>query len=209
MTTSRPVVGSDFDNTIISYRGLFERALAERGHEPPSGSTGKTAIRDALRRRPGGELEWQRIQAMVYGTLVQEASVVPGFEAFVSRCRDRGMPVYVVSHKTAFAAQDPQVNLRERALDWMAARGFFEPGKLGFDRSDIFFCETRKEKLDRIGRLGCRWFVDDMPEVLLGNGFPKETTPILMQHDADPGDPSAEGVRAASTWDEVGRLVFG
>ena len=173
--------GVDFDNTIVSYDGLFEKAVAKTHLE----CCGKKAIRDALRSRPDGEQLWQEIQSEVYGRLIQEAQFMEGFEAFVNVCRAQDIHLQVISHKTRVAAQNPLVDLRDAAKSWMRGQGFFD--SLGFRESDIFFCETREEKIQKMKEIGCTHFVDDLAEVLGHPRFPAEIVRILYSENPSPG----------------------
>jgi hypothetical protein len=69
----------------------------------------------------------------------------------------------------------------------------------------VFFEETKAGKLARIAALGCRAFVDDLPELLGDPAFPAGVRRILF----DPGRLHAPpaGVVAAASWSEVARLV--
>jgi 2-hydroxy-3-keto-5-methylthiopentenyl-1-phosphate phosphatase len=173
--------GVDFDNTIVSYDGLFEKAAAKTHLN----CCGKEAIRDELRSRPAGEQMWQELQAEVYGRLIEEAHVMEGFEGFVNVCRAQDIPLQVVSHKTRFAAQNPLIDLRDAAKSWMRGQGFFDG--LGFQESDVFFCETREEKVQKMKEIRCTHFVDDLPEVLGHQGFPAEVVRILYSVNQVPG----------------------
>jgi hypothetical protein len=197
-----PRVGIDFDNTIVSYEGLFDLAVQELGLRRPDAAESKEEIRGWLRSVAGGEEQWQRAQAKVYGTLICQASEVVGFSEFVRSCRGREWPVVVVSHKTEFSAQDRSINLRESALGWMKAHGFFD--KLGFKTDDVHFCATRREKLDRIRALGCTMFVDDLIEVLQDPMFPDGVDRILMSPNPSP----QTSLTTVRSWLEVGDIVF-
>jgi len=195
-------VGIDFDNTIVSYDGLFGLAVHELGLLRPDDAESKEEIRSWLRSIPGGEGQWQRAQAKVYGSLIFQASAVAGFSEFVRTCRGRDWPVLVVSHKTEFSEQDRSINLRESALGWMQAHGFFD--KLGFKTDDVYFCATRREKLDRIRGLGCTMFVDDLIEVLQDPMFPDGVDRILMSPNRGP----QTSLTTVRSWLEVGDIVF-
>ena len=79
--------------------------------------------------------------------------MVAGVEAFLRRCRTEGCVVAVVSHKTEYGHFDPdRVNLRNAALDWMAAQGLLD-GDRGVARADVYFESTRAEKVKRIAAL--------------------------------------------------------
>jgi hypothetical protein len=177
MTT---VIGIDFDNTLVSYDELIYRAALERGLIGGGAEAGKRAVRDRIRLAPGGEIEWQKLQALVYGPLMPQAQLIAGAREFVRACRSRGFDIYIVSHKTEFAGYDETgTNLRDAAISWMAAQGFFERGGLGFDRAQVFFEPTRDAKIERIRGLHCTHFIDDLEEVFLEPGFPPDVRKLL------------------------------
>jgi hypothetical protein len=198
--------GSDFDNTIIDYTHLFRPAALEFGIDVPASCLSKAALRDYIRTCPDGELIWQKIQARVYGPGIEKATLLYGFERFALACRRNRIPLYIVSHKTRFAAQDRTVDLRMAAMGWMERKGFFLDDGLGLSPSQVFFEETRKEKIERIRGLGCTHFVDDMIEVLGDPHFPDKVTRLLLGGDTAK-ERSGGTVRCAS-WDEVYRCVF-
>ncbi|OUT59005.1 MAG: hypothetical protein CBB75_12290, partial [bacterium TMED15] len=47
-------------------------------------------------------------------------------------------------------------------------------------KNDLFFLDTRCEKISKINELGCHYFIDDLPEVLNDPSFPRNTNPILF-----------------------------
>lgn len=187
-----PTIGIDFDNTIVDYnllmyriaheRGLLQGNLPGDGPDRPVGGVTKRSVRDRVRQLPGGEIEWQKIQALAYGPLMRDARPADGAESFIRRCRDAGMPVFIVSHKTAYAAYDEtKTNLRDAALEWMAAHRFFEPGGLDLTERSVYFESTRADKIARIGAIGCAIFIDDLEEVFLDASFPPGVTRILYE----------------------------
>jgi phosphoserine phosphatase len=179
-----PTIGIDFDNTIVSYDELMCRAALERGLIGDAGDRTKRAVRDRIRERPDGAIEWQKLQALVYGPLMSGARPTDGVEAFIRWCRDAGMAVCIVSHKTEYANYDAtRTNLRDAALAWMAAHRFFEPDGLTLTRGSVYFESTRADKIARIGKLGCSHFVDDLEEVFLEPAFPADVHKILYAPD--------------------------
>jgi hypothetical protein len=143
------VVGIDFDNTLVSYDALIHAAALERGLISGATDAVKRAVRDEIRRLPDGEIEWQRLQALVYGPLMPQARLIEGARGFVRACHDRGLAVYVISHKTEFAAYDnTHTNLRTAALEWMRANRFFDIDGLGLRPEHVFFegPATRKSR---------------------------------------------------------------
>lgn len=179
------IIGLDFDNTIASYDDVILHAARARGLVDPDTAALKRAVRDRIRQRPDGEIEWQRVQGLVYGPMMGQATLVEGVREFVAACRTRALPVFIVSHKTEFAGyDDTRTSLREAALAWMRAKGFFSAGGLGLDPGSVYFESTREAKLQRIAALGCTHFVDDLEEVLSEREFPAGVARILYAPDA-------------------------
>ena len=201
---TQPIIfGTDFDNTVVSYDHLFAKYAEDSGIDLPQ-EAAKKEIRDHIRSLPQGEITWQKIQARVYGQGMKEANLNTGFEDFVISCKSGNTPVFVVSHKTEFAAQDPDTNLRQASLNWMTAQGFFNPSEIGLSPRQIFFESTRKTKLSRIEALGCTHFVDDMVEVLLDEDFPANVTPILYS----PEGHQVHGLATATSWNHITEMLF-
>lgn len=200
-------IGIDFDNTIVSYDDLMYRAAVDRGLISDGADRTKRAVRDRIRQLPDGEIEWQKLQALAYGPRMHEAQPIDGAEEFLRRCRQNGIGVFVVSHKTEYASYDEtRTNLRTAALEWMATRRYFEPDGLGLRRGDVYFESTRRDKLARIAAIGCSHFIDDLEEVFLEPSFPPHVQKILYAP-----DPSLESTHAATvmpTWRAVCDYFF-
>jgi hypothetical protein len=199
-------IGIDFDNTIITYDGVFRAAAEAGGLIAPGFSGNKQAVRDAIRLLPDGELAWQRLQGQVYGKGIGAAAMVDGVEAFLRRCRAEGCAVMVVSHKTEYGHFDPdRVNLRKAALDWMMGQGLLG-GDHGIALADVYFESTRAEKLRRIALLSLTHFVDDLEEVLNDPDFPPNVERILF---ADGSRSVSSSYTSCPTWRDIERQVFG
>jgi len=199
-------IGIDFDNTIITYDGVFRAAADAGGLIAPGFSGNKQAVRDAIRLLPDGELTWQRLQGQVYGKGIGAAAMVDGVETFLRRCRAEGCAVMVVSHKTEYGHFDPdRVNLRFAALNWMAAQGLLD-GDRGIARADVYFEGTRAEKLKRIATLSLTHFIDDLAEVLSDPDFPPQVERILF---AGKAQSAAAPIVRCSTWRDIEHEVFG
>jgi hypothetical protein len=162
-------------------------------------------LRDALRARPDGETDWRSLQAEVYGARMTDARLLDGAADFFGRCRSRGATVFIVSHKTHFAAADPGgVDLHAASLDWMTAQGFFEDEGFGLDLGQVFFEASRADKLARIAALGCTHFIDDLEEVLLAPKFPKGVKRYLIGATVD-----APGINSFMKWQDITDDIFG
>jgi thiamine kinase-like enzyme len=188
------VIGVDFDNTLVSYDELFERLAHERGLAT---STGKKAIRDKIRQLPDGDIEWQELQGIAYGPRMSEAKLIEGVPEFFAACRQRDIPVHIISHKTEFSNYDPtRTNLRQAALQWMKAHGL----------PAAEFGSTRAEKIAAIMRFGCTTFVDDLEETFLEPDFPAGVEKILF---APHGHAPVPGVYICRSWQEITeRILF-
>src|SRR5215471_11862452 len=177
-----PVCGIDFDNTIVTYDELLATIARERGLLDTATPLNKRSIRESIRQLPDGEIEWQKCQALLYGQRIAEARLIEGVTQFVAQCRERKIPVYIVSHKTEFSTYDPTgTNLRTAAMNWMIGNRFFEPAGLALDPANVFFAATRGEKCERIRQLACTHFIDDLEEVFLDDSFPPSTARILYE----------------------------
>lgn len=203
----KPVMGIDFDNTIVDYGQLISDTAVAMGLSPRGGPKSKGQIRDQVRQLPDGELNWQRLQAAVYGPEIHRAVPSLGVGTFLRGCKQRGLEVYIISHKTRFAAQDNGgVDLREAALGWLDQNGFLGEGEAGIDPSRVYFEETRLAKVRRIGDMGCTHFIDDLKETFLDTGFPDGIAKILYA--PHPGDQPLPGITFADNWDSIADLVF-
>jgi hypothetical protein len=195
-------LGIDLDNTIIDYARAFADAAVAAGVDGASLRSGKTALRDGLRARPGGEETWQRVQALAYGPLIDRADAFPGVEAFFARARERGLSLAIVSQKSEFAAAAPAgPNLRECAQRWLDARGFVRDGVPA-----VYFEPTRAAKCARIAELGLTHFIDDLVEVFDDPAFPRACTRWLFAPDDVPASPPAE--RVFRRWSELADAAF-
>jgi len=194
------LIGVDFDNTIVSYDALFHRIANERGLIPADLPVSKTAVRDHL-RAAGREDLWTEMQGEVYGARMAEAAPFPGVLEFFRRCRERGIPVIIVSHKTRHPVRGAHHDLHAAARAWLTAHGFFAAGGAGLRDDTVFFELTKGEKIARIRSAGCTHFIDDLPELLIGTGFPAGTARFLFDplavHAAVPG------IRRVRSWPEL------
>lgn len=189
-------LGLDFDNTLVCYDPVFPAVALERGLIPADLPATKDAVRDYL-RRVGREDDWTELQGYVYGPRMSEAQPFPGALEFLRRCREEGVPVWIISHKTRYPFRGPQYDLHAAARQWMAERDL--------PADHVFLELTKQEKLARLGEVRCTHFVDDLPEFLAEPDFPAGVCRVLFdphgQHQAERRFP-----RAAS-WAEVWELV--
>lgn len=199
------VIGVDFDNTIVCYDRLFHRLAVEQSLVPAAVPPDKESVRNYLRGQ-GREDDWTALQGLAYGVRIGEADPFPGVCEFFCECRRRGIPVYVISHKTRLPVRGPQADLHEAARGWLENRGFYESAEIGLSADRVFFEETKQAKLQRIGQLRCSHYIDDLPEFLLEAGFPSAVERVLF----DPWDRHAGRVPFARvpSWDAAQRHLL-
>lgn len=201
-------IGIDFDNTIVCYDEVFVRTAKAEALIPHDLRGGKAAVRDFILRLNGGEEKWQRLQGRVYGDQMDDAALFGGAARFLSRCRQRAdTSVFIVSHKSKFGHFDTSgINLREVARAWMAKRGFFEKGGFNLSADAVYFEPTRDDKIERIARLGCTHFIDDLEEVLGHSRFPAGVRRILFLNGRS--DRPAVSYEVCADWQEIEEAVF-
>jgi len=200
-----PVIGLDFDNTIVCYDEVFARVAIEEGLVPQGVAPTKSTIRDHL-RRTGREEVWTELQGRVYGPLMRYAVPFPGALEFIAEAVRGGYDVAIVSHRTRYPYRGERHDLHAAARTWLTRHGCGDGGSVGLADARIHFEESKDAKLRRIGVLGCRSFVDDLPEIVGSTDFPHDVDRILF----DPAGitaPTASFVVARS-WSEVRRYLL-
>ena len=142
-------IGVDLDNTLINFNRAFLVGAKELGLLPFDWQGNKMQIRDFLRSKTGGEIQWQNLQGQVYGRLIAHAHLFAGVYRFLFRCHQRGIIVDIVSHKTEYGHNDEsKVPIRAAAIDFLANNGV-TAGDNALLRK-IYFESSREEKLQRI-----------------------------------------------------------
>ena len=199
------VIGVDFDNTVISYDDLFHKLALDRSLIPASLPATKQHVRDYL-RRVGKEPSWTELQGSAYGPHIREARPFPGVLQFFNRCGMNGRHVFIISHKTQYAIAGPRNDLHKAAHEWLSLHGFYDGARGGLTRDRVYFDLTKQAKLDRIAKLGCTHFIDDLPEFLGEESFPPDVQKILF----DPNETTiASGPFVhVSSWSQIESMVF-
>lgn len=211
MTSAQPgqpiSVGVDFDNTLVSYDSLIHLVAAERGLIDADIQASKKLVRDTIRELPKGEEEWQKVQALVYGPRIGEATPAEGATEFLSECFRNGVKVNIVSHKTEFASYDETgTNLRSAAMSWLEQNRILDAQSYGLTSEDIYFESTRKDKVKRIGKLGCTHFIDDLEETFMERSFPSKVKKLLYSPHLQA--PSAVQVDLSGDWTQMTEHLF-
>lgn len=194
-------IGIDFDNTIVSYDALFHKVALEQGLVPPETPVNKVAVRDHL-RRIGQEDRWTEMQGYVYGARMDEALAYEGVIEFIRRAGAVGHQVIIISHKTRHPFLGPQYDLHAAARAWIEHHLLWD-GQALLPDERIFFELTKQEKLARISACGCDSFIDDLPEILLADGFPNQTARLLFDPEGHHGAFAADGLPVFRDWQQL------
>lgn len=172
-------IGLDFDNTIVSYDTLFHKVAREQGHIPEEVAVNKNAVRDYLRAQ-GCEPVWTEMQGYVYGARMNEAAAYPDAIAVIEALSNAGHELAIISHKTKKPYEGPAYDLHAAARGWIETHLINAKGEALIPAERIFFLETKPEKIAKIAELECEVFLDDLPEILLHEGFPDATRRFLF-----------------------------
>lgn len=195
------IIGIDLDNTIVCYDQAITRLADELLDLPETVPRTKLGVRNQL-RSVGREDEWTAFQGALYGPGMQHAYPFIGCLETLRWLVSEGHSLRIVSHRSARPYAGTAYDLHEYGHQWVASHLLGE----GVIRNDaVFFHETRKEKVKQIATLGCRLFLDDLPEVFAEQGFPCQTQPVLF---APEGRTDPDGhYWVAHAWSTVPRLV--
>jgi len=182
------ILGIDFDNTIVCYDHAFYRGALAKGLIPPSIPQAKNEIRNYLRDN-GQEEAWTELQGFVYGACMHEAEPFPHVIEFFQKCRQSGITVFIISHKTRYPYRGERYDLHKSSFDWVSRYDLFDDRGARIS-GNVFFELTKEAKIMRIKEEGCTHFIDDLPEFLSEPAFPRDVQRILfdphnLHNDAD------------------------
>ena len=173
-------IGLDLDNTIVSYDRLFYKIGVKEKFIPSSTAKNKRAVKEYLIQNKKSTILWKKLQGLVYGLHMKNADLMPEILFFLKKLKSENIEFFIVSHKTKYGHFDNKKNpLRIRSTEWMKKNNFFND-KIGLKKENLFFTDTRDEKVRIISDLKCDYFIDDLSEVLVHKKFPKNTKKILF-----------------------------
>jgi len=191
-------IGLDFDNTIVSYDGLFHKVALENGIIPQDTPVNKLAVRDYL-RNVNQEVLWTEMQGYVYGARMDEANPYPGLIEALSSLKLRGHQLFIISHKTKYPYVGEQYDLHQASLAWITSHLQYLNLPL-IEPSCIFFNATKDEKIQKISQMECDIFLDDLPEILLAAQFPAKTRRSLFDPEGHHAGLTHEDMTHHQSW---------
>ena len=201
-------IGLDFDNTIANYDQAFPEVARILGYETNdlNATLNKRDLKLKLLKLPDGDTAWQKVQGLVYGKFIDLASLYPGVYEFVLRALASGHEIFIVSHKTELGHFDEsRTPLRQAATTWLINQKLVGDSDSKIKLQNIYYAETRDEKINKIVELQLDVFIDDLDEVLSDRSFPKRTRKILFGS----GATTSQEILAMQSWREVGDELFG
>ncbi len=194
------LIGLDFDNTIVCYDKAIARLAEELFDLPTDLPRTKLALRDFL-RQTNRESEWTGFQGALYGPGMVYAEPFDQALETMQALKDMGHSLSVVSHRSLRPYAGPAYDLHAAARAWVEQR-LVNSGLI--ENEMVQFHETREQKINAIINLGCKVFLDDLPEVLEDECFPSTCWPILF----DPASSHAQSKSQRVThWGEVAGLI--
>lgn len=197
-------IGLDFDNTIANYDQAFPEVARILGYKTQT--LNKRDLKRELLAQPDGDVAWQKVQGLVYGKFIDLASLYPGVFEFVLRALSGNHQVFIVSHKTELGHFDEsRTPLRDAATNWLINQKLVGDSDSKIQLQNVFYAETRDEKINKIAELKLDVFIDDLDEVLTDKSFPKKTKRILFGY----GTSTDQEISTMHSWREVGDELFG
>jgi hypothetical protein len=182
---TRPLrIGLDFDNTIVCYDAAIAIVADEMLALPPNLPRTKLNLRNHL-RAAGREVEWTEFQGMLYGPGMVHALPFEGAIETMQALVKEGHQLSIVSHRSRRPYAGTPHDLHAAAKEWISQHlqtsGLFTvDGSQTARNSMVNFLETRDAKVGRIAELELQLFIDDLPEVLEAENFPKTTVGVLF-----------------------------
>lgn len=198
-------IGFDFDNTIVSYDQLFHAVAYELDLIPSGLPANKLAVRDHL-RSIGQEERWTEMQGYVYGARMDEAAAYPGVIEYMCQAYAAGHILMIVSHKTKHPFLGPQYDLHASARGWIAKHLQIDSKPL-ISESCVFFEPTKQDKISRIAANNYDIYIDDLPEILLAEGFPEATERLLFDPEQHHANQEFPELKIFTDWSDIAEHI--
>lgn len=158
-------IGVDFDNTIVIYDNLFYRLAVEQNLIKGDTKKSKESVRKSLIEQ-NQEDKFTIMQGEVYGSKIHEAEPAENVLKELKKIKDKGCQISIISHKTKHPYKGPKYDLHESAIEWLKKHKFFDQTFLNLRREDVYFEETKERKIERIKKLGCTHYIDDLYSIV-------------------------------------------
>lgn len=156
-------IGIDFDNTIICYDKVFKKLSSEQKLFPRNLKK-KQKIKQYIIKMYS-EKFWTFLQSLIYGEEIESAEPFPSVKKTLLNLKKKH-DLYLVSHKSKFPYLGKRINLIEKSIIWLKKNKFIGCKNYIFMSKNIFFEKSIKSKVDRITKIKCDIFIDDLKILL-------------------------------------------
>ncbi len=201
------IVGIDFDNTIVCYDKVIYCEALRRRLIPEKFPADKEKIRNYL-RTIGQEDSWTKLQGYIYGIGIKKCPPFNGVLEFLEQCKQKGVAVRIISHKTKYPVMGPKYDLHKAAHNWLAAQGFYETDRTGLSRDKVHFFLTKQKKLSHVLKHKCRFFIDDLIEFLCDSAFPLNVQRVFFDAHGNHAAPQ-DNIAIVNSWRQISRVILG
>ncbi len=158
-------IGFDFDNTLVNYDHIFYELAFEKGLINRDIEKTKVSVRNYL-RETGKESAFTLMQGEVYGKKILEIKASQDLLKVLKKLICDGHQLFIISHKTKTPFLGPKYDLHKAATKWLEINQFFSKDGINLNLDNVYFEETLDNKIERIIKLNCNLFIDDLPEIL-------------------------------------------
>ena len=175
------VIGFYFDNTIIDYSNSFKILAKKKKYNKINSNLDKNSLKDFLIKNKK-QNEWTIIQGEVYGKYITRAELYKGFIKLFRYLLKKNIKIFIVSHKTKYPYLGKKINLRKEAKKWIQKNIIYKNKIFNFSMKNVYFENSIEKKINRIVKLKCNIFIDDLPQIL--NLLPKNIIKFLFNPNA-------------------------
>lgn len=196
------IIGIDFDNTIADYTGVFYDVATDLGWLPTNVGTSKNEVKSYFIDNDI-EDKWTELQGIVYGKEITRAKPYANCVEVLKQLHAQGHQLYIISHKTKYPIIGEKVNFHIAATNWLKANAIIGQENSPVSNENVFFNETKEQKLDRAGHLKCDVFLDDLPSILQHEKFPQNCQGVLF----NPYSIDNLGLNQVSSWQSVLAMI--
>ncbi len=175
------IIGFDFDNTIIDYSNSFKILAKKKKYNKINSNLDKNSLKDFLIKNKK-QNEWTIIQGEVYGKYITRAELYKGFIKLFRYLLKKNIKIFIVSHKTKYPYLGKKINLRKEARKWIQKNIIYKNKIFNFSMKNVYFENSIEKKINRIVKLKCNIFIDDLPQIL--NLLPKNIIKFLFNPNA-------------------------
>ena len=171
------IIGIDLDNTIAMYNNAIKKL--------PNGSMFESKEDYSKNLINNGKNElWTELQGSLYGPLMQHAQIAENFDYAIKYFSEKKYQIKIVSHRTIYPYKGEKYNLHNYAQEWINNKliQIFKENQIKYD---IYLCQTKEEKIQKIIEQKCNFFVDDLISIYEDKNFPKEDTKFILYNSTE------------------------